>query len=186
MLNSYFPPIFCVKFLFCSYFFTLEIPIFWTQDPAWHPVTVKWPIKRKHTPGALYHDDQGLGAVPFHHRLRFLSTMPQGPPQMNRRTNKLKIGTEYIVGRLVEMYLLRWISRIGGNFHMTIRFTASLLHLQLGHLHRLSPVIFSSLAKCKRQSWRKLIYYYPFNQTNSIQLVRGNIYVFAIWHLKNK
>ena len=36
-INSYFPPIFCVKFLFFSYFFTLEIPIFLTQDPAWHP-----------------------------------------------------------------------------------------------------------------------------------------------------
>ena len=27
-INSYFSPIFCVKFLFFSYFFTLEIPIF--------------------------------------------------------------------------------------------------------------------------------------------------------------
>ena len=27
-INSYFAPIFCVKFLFFSYFFTLEIPIF--------------------------------------------------------------------------------------------------------------------------------------------------------------
>ena len=33
-INSYFPPIFCVKFLFSSYFFTLEIPIFLFFDPG--------------------------------------------------------------------------------------------------------------------------------------------------------
>jgi len=35
---------------------------------------------------------------------------------------------------------------------MTMRLVASLLHLQRGQLHLESPVIFSSLEKCSRQS----------------------------------
>ena len=50
-INSYFPPIFCVKFLFFSYFFTLEIPIFLFFDLGsrlipWHSGVMQ--VKQTH------------------------------------------------------------------------------------------------------------------------------------------
>jgi len=52
----------------------------------------------------------------------------------------------------VDFNLFKMTRRIGGRRQMTMRLVASLLHLQRGQLHFESPVIFSSLEKCSRQS----------------------------------